>query len=261
MAGSDTVAGAIREARKDDSIKAIVLRVDSPGGSGTASDVIWREVSLARQSKPVVVSMGDVAASGGYYIAMSSDAIVAQPATITGSIGVFGGKFSLHGLYDKLGITKEILDRGERASMFSEYRPWTDEERDRIRTLMVSFYRDFVGKVAQGRKKTYEDVDAVAQGRVWTGSDALQHGLVDRLGGMDVALAVAKEKASIARDQEVQRRHPARAEGLPRPAARAAGGRRNGCAALRRPRAAALGRGCWATRRSWRGCRSICKIR
>jgi len=203
MAGSDTVAGAIRQARKDDSIKAVVLRIDSPGGSGTASDVIWREVGLARKRKPVVVSMGDVAASGGYYIGMGSDAIVAQPATITGSIGVFGGKFSLHGLYDKIGITKEILARGERAAMFSEYRPWTDDERQRIRTLMVSFYKDFVGKVAQGRKKSYEDVDAIAQGRVWTGSDALQHGLVDRLGGMDVALAVAKEKAKIARDQDV----------------------------------------------------------
>jgi protease-4 len=203
LAGSDTVAGAIRDARKDDSIRAIVLRVDSPGGSGTASDVIWREVGLARRSKPVVVSMGDLAASGGYYIGMGSDAIVAQPATITGSIGVFGGKFSLRGLYDKVGITKEILARGERAAMFTEYRPWTDDERGRIRELMVSFYRDFVGKVAQGRKKSYEDVDAVAQGRIWTGSDALRHGLVDRLGGMDVALAVAKEKAKIARDQEV----------------------------------------------------------
>ena len=203
LAGSDTVAGAIRDARKDDAIKAIVLRIDSPGGSGTASDVIWREVGLARKSKPVVVSMGDVAASGGYYIGMGSDAIVAQPATITGSIGVFGGKFSLHGLYDKLGITKEIVARGERAAMFSEYRPWTEDERMRIRALMVSFYQDFVGKVAQGRKKSYEDVDAVAQGRVWTGSEALRHGLVDRLGGMDVALAVAKEKARIARDQEV----------------------------------------------------------
>jgi protease-4 len=203
MAGSDTVAGALREARKDDSIRAIVLRIDSPGGSGTASDVIWREVMLARRSKPVVVSMGDVAASGGYYIGMGSDAIVAQPATITGSIGVFGGKFSLRGLYDKIGVTKELLSRGERAAMFSEYRPWTDDERARIRTLMVSFYKDFVGKVAQGRKKSYEDIDAVAQGRVWTGSDALQHGLVDRLGGMDVAMAVAKEKARIGRDQEI----------------------------------------------------------
>jgi protease-4 len=165
--------------------------------------VIWREVGLARKTKPVVVSMGDVAASGGYYIAMGSDAIVAQPSTITGSIGVFGGKFSLRGLYDKLGVSKEILSRGQRAAMFSEYRPWTDDERQRMRTLMVSFYQDFVGKVAQGRKKSYEDVDAVAQGRVWTGSDALQHGLVDRLGGMDVALDVAKEKARIGRNQDV----------------------------------------------------------
>jgi protease-4 len=203
LAGSDTVAGAIRDARKDDSIKAIVLRIDSPGGSGTASDVIWREVGLARKNKPVVVSMGDVAASGGYYIAMGSDAIVAQPSTITGSIGVFGGKFSLRGLYDKLGVTKELLSRGQRAAMFTEYRPWTDDERQRIRTLMVSFYRDFVGKVAQGRKKSFEDVDAVAQGRVWTGSDALQHGLVDQLGGMDVALDVDKQKAHIGRDQDV----------------------------------------------------------
>jgi protease-4 len=203
LAGSDTVAGALRDARKDDSIKAIVLRIDSPGGSGTASDVIWREVGLARKNKPVVVSMGDVAASGGYYIAMGSDAIVAQPSTITGSIGVFGGKFSLRGLYDKLGVTKELLSRGQRAAMFTEYRPWTDDERQRIRALMVSFYQDFVGKVAQGRKKSFEDVDAVAQGRVWTGSDALQHGLVDRLGGLDVALDVAKEKARIGRDQDV----------------------------------------------------------
>jgi protease-4 len=203
MAGSDTVAGAIRDARKDDSIRAIILRVDSPGGSGTASDVIWREVVLARKSKPVVVSMGDLAASGGYYIAMGSDAIVAQPSTITGSIGVFGGKFSLRGLYDKIGVSKEILSRGDRAAMFSEYRPWTEDERTRIREMMVSFYEDFVGKVAEGRKKTYEDVDAVAQGRVWTGAEALRHGLVDRLGGIDVALAVAKEKAQIAASQEV----------------------------------------------------------
>jgi protease-4 len=203
LAGSDTVAGAIRDARKDDSIRAIVLRVDSPGGSGTASDVIWREVLLARRTKPVVVSMGDVAASGGYYIAMGSDAIVAQPATITGSIGVFGGKLSIRGLYDKLGITKEILSRGQRAAMFTEYRPWTEDERLRMRSLMVAFYQDFVTKAAQGRKKSYDDVDAVAQGRVWTGSDALRHGLIDRLGGLDAALEVAKEKARIGREQDV----------------------------------------------------------
>ncbi len=202
--GSATVARALRAARDDSHVKAILLRIDSPGGSGTASDVIWREVQLARQKKPVVVSMGDVAASGGYYIAMGSDAIVAQPGTITGSIGVFAGKFSLRGLYDKIGLSKEILTRGRRAALFSEYQPWTDEERERIRTLMVSFYKEFVEKAAQGRNKSYEDIDEVAQGRVWTGSEAHRIGLVDRLGGFDVALAMAKEKAKIGADQEVQ---------------------------------------------------------
>ena len=203
VAGSDTVASALKQAREDTSVQAIVLRVDSPGGSGTASDVIWREVVLARKAKPLVVSMGDVAASGGYYIAMASDAIVAQPSTITGSIGVFGGKFTLRGLYDKIGITKEILTRGRNADLFSEYRPWTDEERAKFRTLMVSFYEEFIKKAAEGRKKSYDDVDAVAQGRVWTGNEALRHGLVDRLGGLEVAVGIAKERAKIDRGQEV----------------------------------------------------------
>jgi protease IV len=203
VAGSDTVAAALKDAREDSAVQAIVLRVDSPGGSGTASDVIWREVVLARKAKPLVVSMGDVAASGGYYIAMASDAIVAQPSTITGSIGVFGGKFTLRGLYDKIGITKEILTRGRNADLFSEYRPWTDEERAKFRTLMVSFYEEFIKKAAEGRKKSYDDVDAVAQGRVWTGNEALRHGLVDKLGGLDVAVGLAKERAKIAKGQDV----------------------------------------------------------
>jgi protease-4 len=202
-AGSDTVAAALREARKDDEVKAIVLRVDSPGGSGTASDVIWREVVLARKAKPVIVSMGDLAASGGYYIAMASDVIVAQPTTITGSIGVFGGKMTLRGLYDKVGLTKEILSRGQHADLFSDYRPWTDEERAKFRSLMTAFYQEFVTRAAEGRKKTYAEVDAVAQGRVWTGAEALSHGLVDRLGGLEVALGIAKERARIGKDQEV----------------------------------------------------------
>ena len=204
FAGSDTVAEALKDAREDDSLRAILLRVDSPGGSGTASEVIWREVALARQKKPVVVSMGDVAASGGYYVAMGSDAIVAEPGTITGSIGVFGGKFSLRGLYDKIGISKEILVRGQHADVFSAYRPWDDEERARIRELMESFYKDFVTKVAQGRHKSYEDVDAIAQGRVWTGAEAHQRGLIDRLGGFDVALELAKDKARIGKGEEVR---------------------------------------------------------
>ncbi len=203
LAGADTVARAIREARTNSAVRAIVLRVDSPGGSGTASDVIWREVERAVQSKPVVVSMGDVAASGGYYIAMSGNAIVAQPGTITGSIGVFGGKFSLRGLYDKIGLSKEIVARGRNAALFTEYRPWDEREKAKVRGLMVAFYEDFVTKAAKGRSKSYDEIDEVAQGRVWTGTDALRAGLVDRLGGLDVAIALAKEKAGIARGQEV----------------------------------------------------------
>lgn len=203
-AGSTTVARAIEDARKDDDIKAILLRVDSPGGSGTASDVIWREVTLAQQVKPVIVSMGDVAASGGYYVAMGGGGIVAQPGTITGSIGVFAGKFSLAGLYEKIGITKEIVSRGRNAALFTEYRPWTAEERERIRAIIEAFYGEFVGKAAEGRGKSYEELDAVAQGRVWTGEDALAQGLVDRLGGLEAAVALAKEKAQIAEDQDVR---------------------------------------------------------
>jgi protease IV len=204
FAGSDTVGHALRQAGEDDDVRAILLRVDSPGGSGTASDVIWREVQKARKSKPVIVSMGDLAASGGYYIAMGSDGIVAQPGTITGSIGVFGGKFSLRGLYDKIGLNKEILKRGQHADLFTEFRPWNDEERAKVRELMTDFYKEFVTKAAEGRKKKYEEIDAVAQGRVWTGKEALQHGLVDRLGGMDVAVDMAKERAGIRKDQEIR---------------------------------------------------------
>jgi protease-4 len=204
FAGSDTVARALKQAREDKAIRAVVLRVDSPGGSGTASEVIWREVALARQKKPVVVSMGDVAASGGYYVSMGSDAIVAEPGTITGSIGVFGGKFSLHGLYDKIGISKEIILRGRHAALFSSYKPWNDEERGRMREMMESFYKDFVTKAAQGRRKTYDDIDAIAQGRVWTGVEAQRNGLVDRLGGFGVALDLAKEKAKIGKGEEVR---------------------------------------------------------
>ena len=203
VAGSDTVAAALKQAREDESIRAIVLRVDSPGGSGIASDVIWREAVLARQAKPLVISMGDIAASGGYYIAMAGDSIVAQPGTITGSIGVFGGKLTLRGLYDKLGITKEILLRGKNADLFSEYRPWDEADRAKFRGLMESFYREFVTKAAEGRNKSYEEMDAVAQGRVWTGAEALGHGLVDKLGGLEVAVAVAKERAKIDAGDEV----------------------------------------------------------
>jgi protease-4 len=204
FAGADTIARGLRQAREDGAVRAIVLRVDSPGGSGTASDAVWREVTLARRSKPVVVSMGDYAASGGYYIAMGADAIVAQPGSITGSIGVFSGKFSLRGLYEKIGLSQETVRRGKNASLFSDWAPWTDEERAKIRELNEAFYRTFVAKAAEGRKKKPQEIEAVAQGRVWTGEEALGAGLVDGLGGLDAAVRLAREKARIPQRQEVQ---------------------------------------------------------
>jgi protease IV len=204
VAGSETIARAIREAREDDDIRAIVVRVDSPGGSGTASDVIWRELRLAQKEKPVVASMGDVAASGGYYVSMGSDAIVAQPTTITGSIGVFAGKFSMRGLYEKLGLSEELVTRGENAAIFSLYRPWSNAERAKVRTLTQAFYDEFVTKVAQSRGHSYDEIHRVAQGRVWTGRDAVASGLVDRLGGLDEAIALVKEKAKLGKTEEVE---------------------------------------------------------
>jgi protease-4 len=147
--------------------------------------------------------MGDYAASGGYYVAMGGDAIVAEPGTITGSIGVFSGKFNVRGLYDKIGLSKEIITRGRHAALYSSYRPWSDEERDRVQQQMLAFYKDFVKRAAEGRKKTWDEVDAVAQGRVWTGAEAKRIGLVDDLGGLDKAIDVLKAKAGIARDREV----------------------------------------------------------
>jgi protease-4 len=204
VAGSDAIARAIRQARTDESVRAVVLRVDSPGGSGTASDVIWREVALTAERKPVVVSMGDMAASGGYYIAMAAHAIVAEPGTITGSIGVFGGKLSLQGLYAKLGMAQETIQRGAHASLFASYRPWNNEEREQMRSLLTAFYHEFVSKAAEGRKKSYEEIHDVAQGRVWTGAQAVKLGLVDRLGGLETAFEVAREKAKIGKGEELQ---------------------------------------------------------
>jgi protease-4 len=147
--------------------------------------------------------MGDMAASGGYYIAMGADEIVAQPGTITGSIGVFGGKFSLRGLYDKIGLSHETVLRGKNAALFSEARRWSAAEEAKVESLMVAFYDDFIEKAAQGRGKKREEIHAVAQGRVWTGQEALEKGLVDKLGGLDVALEAAKLRAKIGRGQEV----------------------------------------------------------
>lgn len=203
LAGSDTVAAGLRQAREDDGIRAAVLRVDSPGGFGPAADAIWREVELLRKRKPVVVSMGDYAASGGYYVAMAGDYVLAQPGTLTGSIGVFSGKFNLRGFYDKVGLSKELVLRGRNAALYSEYRPWSDEERAKVRAMNAAFYEDFVRRAAAGRKKSFEEIDALAQGRVWTGREAVAHGLVDRLGGFADAVQVAKERAGIPAGEDV----------------------------------------------------------
>lgn len=202
--GSDTLAASFREVREDSSVKAVVFRIDSPGGTDVASDVIWREASLTKAEKPVVVSMGDVAASGGYWIAMASSAIVAQPTTITGSIGVFGGKLNLAGLYETIGVHQEGVSRGESADFWSDNRSFTPEERARFREILEVGYGRFLEKVAEGRDMTTEEVDEVAQGRVWTGSQALDRGLVDELGGLDRAIELAREKAEIAEGTRVQ---------------------------------------------------------
>jgi len=205
--GSDTFVQQIRRVRDDDSIKAIVLRIDSPGGSSIASDVIWRELMITREqkpSRPLITSMSDLAASGGYYIALPGQVIVAQPATLTGSIGIFTGKVAIGGTLDKIGVTRETVISGANADLESPFTPFTPAQRAKMLQLMQGFYEDFVEKTAQSRKTTPERIDAVAQGRVWTGEQAKEHGLVDMLGGLDTAVAVAKERAHIPASEEVE---------------------------------------------------------
>jgi protease-4 len=205
--GSDTLIEHIREARKDASLKALVLRIDSPGGSATASDAIWHELTLAKegsQPRPIVASMSDLAASGGYYLAMAADAIVAQPSTLTGSIGIFGGKYVSSGLYGKLGANIESVSQGRFAEMESPARPFTPEEVKKFQSQLQAFYDRFVEGVAESRGKTPAQIHAIAQGRVWTGQQAHENGLVDALGGLDRAVALAKERARIDADTEVQ---------------------------------------------------------
>jgi protease-4 len=202
--GSDTMADYLRKARADSSIKAIVLRVDSPGGSAIASDVIWREVMLTRGVKPVIASMSDVAASGGYYIAMPAHVIVAQPATLTGSIGVVMLKFVIDGTLKKLGMNVEGVSNGKFAGLYSPVRAFTPEERAKVQEQMQATYDTFVEKAADGRNTTPERIDKVGQGRVWTGRQAKEIGLVDELGGLERALAVAKQRAKLPPDSEVE---------------------------------------------------------
>jgi protease IV len=204
VAGSDTLVDYIRKARADSDIKAIVLRVDSPGGSAIASDVIWREVMLTRGQKPIVASLSDVAASGGYYIAVPADVIVAEPGTLTGSIGVVVGKYALGGTFEKLGLNLEATTRGRYAQLTSPVRPFDPAERAKVEEQLQATYDLFVERAAEGRKTTPEKIDAVAQGRVWTGAQAKANGLVDELGGLMRAVAIAKERAKIAADREVE---------------------------------------------------------
>jgi len=202
--GGSTVARWIRTARTDGSVKAIVLRVDSPGGSSVGSDVIGREVALARKVKPVIVSMSDVAGSGGYWIAMAATKIVAQPQTLTGSIGVLAGKFSVDGLLGKLGITSEKLAFGEKADIFSPFRPFTPAERIVLKEEILWTYEQFLAKAAEGRGLTRDEVDAVGKGRIWTGRQAKDLKLVDELGGLTMAVGLAKKEAGIDADEEVR---------------------------------------------------------
>lgn len=202
--GSTTVARWIKRIRTDSSIVAVVFRVDSPGGSAVASDIIWREVVLAKEKKPFVVSMSDVAGSGGYWISMAAHKIVVQPQTFTGSIGVLSGKFNMEGLYEKIGITSEKLTYGKRADLFSTFRGLKPDEKELLKKEILWIYDRFITKVADGRNLSKEEVDRLGRGRVWTGSQAKDQGLADEIGGLTKALEIAKELAGIPPEEEVK---------------------------------------------------------
>jgi len=207
IVGADTLIEAIRQARRDTSLRAIVIRIDSPGGSASASDAIWRELMIARNERadrPIVASMSDLAASGGYYIAMPAQVIVAQPSTLTGSIGIFGGKIVTGGVYEKLGAHIESTSIGKHAEINSPARPYNASEVKKLEEQLHAFYDQFIEKVAASRHTTPEKIDAVAQGRVWTGQQAKDNGLVDALGGLDAAVGIAKQRAKLSADSEVE---------------------------------------------------------
>ncbi len=202
--GSETLVEALEEASQDQTIKAIVLRIESPGGSALASDLIWHAVMQAKASKPVIVSMSSVAASGGYYVSASATKIVAAPATLTGSIGIVVLHANIQGLLAKLGLTTETLTRGRYARLFDMSQSWSAEQRQQIKRLLGGLYQTFVRKVATGRKLSVDEVERIGGGRVWTGEQAQELGLVDALGGMATALRIAKEEAGIAAELNAQ---------------------------------------------------------
>lgn len=205
--GSDTVVKAVNDAAEDSSIKAIILRVDSPGGSALASDLMWHAIENAKaKKKPVVVSMADYAASGGYYISCNADKIVAQPNTLTGSIGMFTGKMNIKGLYTWLGISNEYMTRGKNAGLFRETEKWNESEKAKmVESANNVYYKNFIPKVAKGRGKTTDEIDAIGQGRVWTGTQGKENGLVDEIGGMEKAIEIAKQLANLPADKDVRR--------------------------------------------------------
>jgi protease-4 len=188
----------LKQAENDSSIRGVILRVDSPGGDGVASDDILHEAKNLSKKKPLVISMGDLAASGGYFISVTGDPIIAYPNTLTGSIGVIFARFNLHGLYDKIGVNKQLLTRGRYADIDSEYAPLSNEARQKIAGQIDGFYKGFVSRVAEGRKKSFDQIEPLAQGRVWLGVQAKQNGLVDELGGLDRAVELIRKRANIA---------------------------------------------------------------
>jgi protease-4 len=197
QAGSDTLGQQLRAAGRDRNLAAVVLYVDSPGGSATASDLIWREVAQLARTKPVVVCMGNRAASGGYYVCASANAIIAQPMTLTGSIGIWGGKVVTRLLYEKLQAHREVVARGRMAGLYSDSAPFSDEERARIRAEIGAGYARFKARVARGRGMSEEQVEALARGRVWTGRQGVENGLIDGLGDLHAAIEKARELAGI----------------------------------------------------------------
>lgn len=204
VAGAASIVDSLQRIRKDSSVKALVVRIDSPGGSTVASDLIWRELTVTKAKMPLVASMGDLAASGGYYVATPASSIVAQPGTLTGSIGIYTGKFAVGGTLEKLGAAIDGVSQGRLADINSPVRPFSDEERERVQEQIQAFYDHFVGLVAESRKLSREQVEQVAQGRVWTGRQAKDRGLVDELGGFERALALARQAAKIDEKADVE---------------------------------------------------------
>ena len=219
QAGAETLTVALRQAETDPRLAAVILHVDSPGGSSLASDLIWRQVRRLRETKPVVVLMGDQAASGGYYVSAPANRIVARPTTLTGSIGIWGGKFVIGGLYERLKIGHRELQRGASADLYSEFRLFDEEERYRVRQELGETYARFKSIVADGRGLSDERVEEIARGRVWTGRQALEIGLVDELGDFETALSLAKELAGLEPEREytVVQVAPPREDLLPQP--------------------------------------------